>query len=264
MSTILDEIVSATRERVRDSTARVPVSSLQSTPGFDRTVRSLHTALTAKQMNVIAEIKSASPSAGPIRPDTKPSEIAVGYQNSGAAAISVLTEPQWFGGSLQNLSSVSEAVSIPVLRKDFIVSEYQVFEARAFGADAILLIARILEKHEMSDLHDLAKSLGLEVLVELYDITELDKLDTKSMNIVGANNRNLSTMEVDINHSISILSEVPASSVRVSESGIEHSDQLQTLLDNGISAALVGESLMRSPDPTEALHLLLKPFNQER
>lgn len=261
MSSILDDIVSATRERVAKAAINIPVAELKSRQGFERPMRSLAAALSNGPMNVIAEIKSASPSAGEIRPGAKPSEIATGYEDAGASAISVLTEPQWFGGSLENLETVSSSVSIPVLRKDFIIDEYQVYEARAFGADAILLIVRILDRDELADLHALATSLGLEVLVELYDIDELDRVDIDTMKIVGANNRNLSTMTVDINHSISILAELPETTIRVSESGIENHDDLSILVDNRIHAALIGESLMRSADPSEALRALLTPFS---
>ena len=263
MTNILGNIVATTRTRVANSQRKFTVTDFESLPGYSGERRSLCRALSGSGINIISEIKKASPSAGLIHPDIDVTSVAGGYEAAGASAISVLTEPTYFGGSLDDLQHVSNAVSIPVLRKDFIVSEYQVHEAKAYGADAILLIVRILERQQIADLYDVAIELGMEVLVELYDREELDLVDTDSVSIVGANNRNLSTMTVDISHSISILKDVPHGIVKVSESGIESSRDLQMLEANGIHAALVGESLMRSKDPASALRVLLDS-SQER
>jgi indole-3-glycerol phosphate synthase len=208
-------------------------------------------------MNVIAEVKKASPSGGNLDSGTEPSVVAQTYRRAGAAAISVLTEPHYFAGSLSDLQQVHQAVDVPVLRKDFIVDEYQIYEAKAYGADAILLIARVLDASLISDLFDVALDLDLDVLIELYDESEIAKLDLDRVKIVGANNRDLSTMTVDIKRSVKILGRLPDTVTKVSESGVKTLDELKTLIDNRIHAALIGESLMKAPNPGQYLKDLL-------
>ncbi|NND71259.1 MAG: indole-3-glycerol phosphate synthase TrpC [Rhodothermales bacterium] len=249
MSTILDDIIAATRARVRAARKKISVQDFSNFAAYHAETRSFSDALTSGPVNIIAELKRVSPSVGSIQTGAEPGEIASKYEAGGAAAISVLTEPEYFGGSLEDMEAVREHVTLPILRKDFIVDEYQIHEARARGADAILLIVRTLDKQQLAELHDVATSIGLDVLVELYEQEELDSVDTSHVRIVGANNRDLSTMTVDIGRSIQILEKLPSPIIKVSESGISNAQQMQVLVKNGIRAALIGESLMRHPDP---------------
>ncbi len=257
MSTILDDIVASTQDRLAASKNHISILDLQSLPLFARTPTSLCAALQKDEMNIIAEVKRASPSAGSIDQLASVATISIAYEKAGAAAVSVLTEPHFFGGSLKDLTEVRQRIDLPVLRKDFIIDAYQIVEAKAHGADAVLLIARILSANQLHDLHQVADELGLDVLVELYDKNEVDRLDLDQVKIVGANNRDLSTMTVDIHRSVEILSELPAHIARVSESGIDCRAQIETLINSDIHAALIGESLMRSADSGAFLNQLL-------
>ncbi|MFO7800006.1 MAG: indole-3-glycerol phosphate synthase TrpC, partial [Rhodohalobacter sp.] len=208
-------------------------------------------------VSIIAEIKKASPSKGVIREDFDPVKIADQYIESGASAISVLTDEPFFQGSLQYLEIISGLSPIPLLRKDFIVDPYQVKEARAFGADAILLIATICEGNQLSELLAAAKELELQALVECYHSKEIESLNWEEIEIVGVNNRNLATFEVDLHRGIDLLKQAPEHVVTVSESGIHKKEDLQKLQDNGINAALIGEFLMKQKNPGNALKDLL-------
>jgi indole-3-glycerol phosphate synthase len=183
-------------------------------------------------------------------------DLARQYKHGGADAISVLTEPLHFQGSLEYLAAVRHAVDLPLLRKDFIIDPYQLIEARAYGADAVLLIATALERHQLYDLHQAAADLGLECLVEVYDPRELDKLDFTQVKILGVNNRDLRTFEVDIEHSLRTFAQAPDTVVRVSESGLGDAKDLAHLRRNGVHAVLIGETFMRAPHPGEAVRAL--------
>lgn len=255
---VLDRIVHDTRELVARRKAEVPVRVLESRPAFHAPTLSLVKALRrdTPEPAVIAEIKKASPSAGVIRPDFNPVEIAREYKRAGAAALSVLTEPLHFRGSLADLAAVRLATDLPVLRKDFIVDEYQLIEARAYGADAVLLIATVLDKTELRDLHDAALALGLTPLVELYDPAELEKVDLDKVQVLGVNNRDLATFEVDPLRAARVLQAVPAQIVRVAESGLRTAEDLANVRRRGLDAALIGEAFMRAPSPGLALRRL--------
>lgn len=256
--TILDSIVADTRELIRSRKQETSICHLESLPAFGRAPLGLEDALRGGSgLAFIAEIKKASPSRGIIRPDFRPSDVARGYEASGAAAISVLTEPIHFKGSLGVLSEVREVVAVPLLRKDFIVDTYQLFEARAHGADAVLLIAAVLDRAQLSDLLQAAHELGLSTLVEVYELDELDRIDFDAVTVLGVNNRDLRTFEVDIDHSIRVFAHAPESVVRVSESGLSTAAELKHLLDHGIDAVLIGETLMREDDPGRALAELM-------
>ena len=209
-------------------------------------------------MNVIAECKRRSPSRGVLRASYDPVSIARAYAAGGAAAISVLTEPTFFDGSLDHLRAVRAAVATPLLRKDFIVSEYQLLEARAAGADAVLLIVAALSPRDLRSLADAAAALGLDTLIEVHNAAELDvALDAKAA-IVGVNNRNLRTLEVDVHASDALIARIPADVVAISESGLKSSDELRRLQGFGYRAFLIGERFMSDADPGAALQTLIR------
>ena len=206
---------------------------------------------------IIAECKRRSPSRGVLRRDYDPVAIALGYQQAGAAAISVLTEPTFFDGALEHLQAVRDAVGIPVLRKDFVVSEYQLHEARAAGADAVLLIVAALEPPALASLHLGASALGLDVLVEVHSADELSVAIDAGARIVGVNNRNLHTLEVDVTVSETLAARIPRGVLSVSESGLRTAADLIGLRQLGYKAFLIGERFMSEPDPGQALRALL-------
>lgn len=254
--TILDRIVAASREDLERKKAKTSRSRLEERPLFDRTPLDFAAALRGSGMAFISEIKKASPSKGVIRPDFDASAIAERYEQAGADAISVLTEPRHFEGSLDDLSNVRAVTALPLLRKDFIIDPYQLFEARSCGADAVLLIAAVLDRIHLHDLIQATTELGLTPLVEVYDIAELDRIDFDAIDVLGVNNRDLRTFEVDVDHSIRVFREVPTDVVRVSESGISSAQELIHLIENGIDAVLIGETFMRADDPGDALEKL--------
>lgn len=262
MSTRLDRIVDSTRATVAAAKARVPVSELERLAASHRP-RGWAAALRQRSLSepaIIAEIKKASPSKGLIREDFDASWLAQRYQQGGAAALSVLTDEPFFHGSLVNLELASAAVSLPCLRKDFTVDEYQIIEARAHRADAILLIAAALTDEEMKGFATSARALSLDVLVEVHTASELDRvLDTlgSGADAIGVNNRDLKTFEVRMETSLQLAGRIPTSFVRVAESGISTSEDLDQLRSAGFDAFLIGESLMRQPDPGSALAALL-------
>ena len=207
---------------------------------------------------IIAECKRRSPSRGVLRREYDPVAIAIGYEKAGAAAISVLTEPTFFDGALDHLRAIREAVALPLLRKDFIVSEYQLFEARAAGADAVLLIVAALDAQTMAGLHHRAAALGLDVLVEVHNADELAAALDAGAQIVGVNNRNLRTLEVDVTASETLAARIPRGIIRVSESGLKTAADLERLSQLGYHAFLIGERFMTEPDPSAALKALLQ------
>jgi indole-3-glycerol phosphate synthase len=200
-------------------------------------------------VSIIAEIKRRSPGAGPIRPDLDPLSLGPTYESGGAAALSVLTDEEYFGGSLEDLAGVRERVGIPVLRKDFVIDESQVYEARGAGADAILLIVRVLDDDRLRGLRTLAEELGMSVLVEAHDGEEVERGLAAGANVLGINNRNLRTFETRIDVTLSLADRVPPSVVLVSESGIHTADDVRSVGEKGADAVLVGESLLRQEDP---------------
>ena len=212
---------------------------------------------TNNQIALIAEVKKASPSKGIIRADFDPVAIAQTYEQSGASCISVLTDENFFQGHLDYLTSISQQVKIPLLRKDFIIDEYQVFEARAAGADAVLLIAECLDGDQLINLHKRIRALGMTPLVELYDQQNVEKVMAADPVLVGVNNRDLNTFEVDLNHSVKVKQLLPPSVTFVSESGIYTRPDVEMLEKSGVDAMLVGESLMRAEDIGAAVKTLL-------
>jgi indole-3-glycerol phosphate synthase len=253
---ILDRIVDRKRLALKRAKERIPLSMLARQVKEIRT-RDFQGALTGDAPSVIAEVKKASPSAGLLRPEYDPVETARAYEKAGAAAISVLTEENYFQGSLKYLSQVKEAVSLPVLRKDFIFDKYQIYETIAGGADAVLLIARILTQQELEEMVELCYKLRLHPLVEIYEEDEVAKVVSSGARIVGINNRDLRTLKVDIERTVTIKKLLPDGLIVVSESGIRSNEEIRRLTTIGVRAYLIGESLLRQKDPGKALPRLL-------
>jgi indole-3-glycerol phosphate synthase len=247
---VLERIVDDTRGEVKRRRKQTPLSELEAllesriSEGF----RPFSEALTRPGISVIAEHKRRSPSAGPIREGATVAEIVTAYERGGAAALSVLTEPFHFAGSLDDLREARAASSLPVLRKDFIVDEYQLYEAAAAGADAILLIVAALEPRELDRLLREAGALDLDALVEVHDERELEQALEVEADVLGLNNRDLADFSVDIERTFELLSDVPAGKTVVSESGFSSRDQLDELERVGVDAVLIGETLMRADD----------------
>lgn len=250
---LLEQIVEDTSGLVSRRRRERTLRDLEDQPLFERSPLSLAEALRTDELAFIAEIKKASPSKGVIRANLDVEKVAAGYEAAGAAAISVLTEPFYFQGTLDNLALARGVAEVPLLRKDFIIDPYQLFEARAYGADAVLLIATVLDRYQLEDLHQAAEALGLSALVELYDLAELERVDLDRVRVLGVNNRDLRTFEVDIDHSLRVFKHVPAHVVRVSESGLREVRDLAHLRENEIDAVLVGETFMRAESPEQAL-----------
>ena len=252
---LLATIVAATRRIVEVRRARESIDALERRamavtlqPG-----RLLAAVSRRDSTNVIAECKRRSPSRGVLRASYDPVAIARGYESAGAVAISVLTEPTFFDGSLEHLVAVRAAVAVPLLRKDFIVSEYQLLEARAAGADAVLLIVAALEQDTLRSLHGRARELGLDVLVEVHDERELECALAAGARIVGVNNRNLRTLDVNVDVSERLAPAIPPDVIAVSESGLKTADDLRRFHALGYRAFLIGERFMTAPDPGAAL-----------
>jgi indole-3-glycerol phosphate synthase len=249
MPTILDRIVADKLREVAAAKAHVPESNLRESIASAPPVRDFFAALDGRgAIRLIAEVKKASPSKGVIREDFRPVEIAKTYEQHGAACISVLTDEAHFQGSLDYLRQIRAAVSIPVLRKDFVIDAYQVLEARAAGADAVLLIAECLDNHQLQTLHDEIVSLGMTPLVELYEPANLPRVLAIGAKLVGINNRDLRTFEVDLEHTIRMRREIPSDRRVVGESGIRTRADVLRLQEAGVDAMLVGETLMARPD----------------
>jgi indole-3-glycerol phosphate synthase len=260
MSDILDTIVAVKRDEISLARRRRDLASLRrdaETLGGQRDfIGALRRAIAAGNAGVIAEIKKASPSKGVLREHFVPAEIAASYEQHGAAALSVLTDAQFFQGSAAFLEQARGACALPVLRKDFIVDAYQVFEARAMGADCILLIAACLDDAQMADLEAQAHALGMAVLVEVHDGTELDRALRLKTPLVGINNRNLRSFEVTLQTTLDLVKHVPADRLLVAESGILARADVQRMRDAKVHAFLVGEVFMRADDPGAALGAL--------
>ena len=254
---ILKTIVARKREEIAERSVRAPIGMVRElverADGVRGFVDSLQARIAAGEAGVIAEIKKASPSKGVLRADFDPAAIAVSYADYGAACLSVLTDVDFFQGSDAYLQQARAACSLPVIRKDFIVDPYQVYEARAIGADCILLIAACLEDGRMADLNALAHELGMDVLVEVHDAAELVRALAVPGRMIGINNRNLRTFEVSLQTTLALLSDIPEGRLVVTESGIHSRDDVQLMREQGVNAFLVGEAFMRAEDPGEKL-----------
>ena len=260
MSDILTTILARKADEIVERSARVSLADLRARVADAPPTRGFADALNAMIAQgdpaVIAEVKKASPSKGVIRPDFRPADIAVSYEFGGAACLSVLTDEDFFQGADDYLRQARDACTLPVLRKDFTVDPYQVYEARALGADCILLIVAALDDGQLVDLSGLAMQLGMDVLVEVHDIDELERALQVPVPLVGINNRNLRTFEVSLDTTLAMKDAVPKDRLLVTESGIVVPEDVATMRDAGVNAFLVGETFMRAEEPGEALRQL--------
>ena len=250
---ILEEIAEKTRERIRKEKRQFPLEQLKNLAEKAPQQPSFLETLKKPGMSYICEVKKASPSKGLIAPEFPYLEIAKEYKAAGASAISCLTEPFYFMGSDTYLREITETVDIPVLRKDFTVDKYMIYQAKAFGAAAVLLICAILNDQELLEYRELAETLGMDALVEAHDENEVARALKTGAKIVGVNNRDLKTFKVDMNNSIRLRNLAPDNVVFVSESGIKNAGDIAILERNRVGAVLIGETLMRSPDKKAAL-----------
>lgn len=258
MKTILDEIVAKKREEINKKQKSTSIEDFKNSENFIIPVTSAKASiLDESKSGIIAEFKRKSPSKGFINQHADVKEIVAGYENNGASVVSVLTDEDFFGGSFEDLKQAKEVLKIPVLRKDFIVDEYQVYETKAIGADLMLLIAECLTKDEVLSLAKTAKEIGLEVLLELHSEDQLEKIND-FIDLIGINNRNLKTFEVDIEKSKQILKQLPQDLVKVAESGISDPKTVKELREAGFQAFLIGENFMKNENPTEAFKEFVK------
>jgi len=264
MQHILKDIVEQTAEDLSKRRKEITISELENFRGYEKERLSFKKAISGKNsVSVIAEVKKASPSKGVIRHDFDHFKIAKSYERGGAAAVSVLTDTPFFKGHLRFLDEISSEINLPTLRKDFIIDPYQIKEARAFGADAVLLIATITEGSQLDELLHAAKEFNLEALVECYNQNDFDKVNFDLTDILGVNNRDLNTFEVNVHRGIEILKQAPEHCTLVSESGLSKPEDLSLLDENDIDSALIGEYLMIQKDPESALKELLTYKNKE-
>lgn len=257
---VLARIIAHKRGEVAAARVRRPPEQLRDALASAPPVRDFVAALRrAPYMGLIAEVKKASPSAGVIRADFEPVTIAQAYERAGASCLSVLTDEHFFQGKLEYLGAIRTAVGIPVLRKDFLIDRYQVLEARAAGADCVLLIAECLDDCTLRDLYFYAAELGMEALIEIYDPENLERVLKLDPPLVGVNNRDLRTFQVDLDHTLRIAPQVPPTTLLVSESGIKTRADVERLKAHGVGAILVGETLMRAGDVAQAVQALVAP-----
>ena len=261
MSTVLDKIVAKTTEDLYQRKKKVAFADFDSFEQFEKQRIDFKAALSKKDaVTIISEVKKGSPSKGIIRENFEPVDIALQYEDGGASAISVLTDEPFFMGNLSYLEAISKRVQLPLLRKDFIVDPFQIKEARAFGADAVLIIVAITDGGQLNELLAAAKEFGL---VECYDQADFDRVDFSQVDILGVNNRDLKNFEVDVHRGISILQQAPEGTVLVSESGLSSGKDLALLRSEGIHSALIGESFMRQQHPGKAVSELLEQAEEE-
>lgn len=256
---ILDEIVEYKKEFVASSRGKVPLAHVQDRLAEADPPRDFRGALRKEGIRLIAEIKKASPSKGVMLEDIDPIGLATLYEQCGASCISVLTDEKYFQGSLDDFMHVRRGIRLPCIRKEFIVDPYQIYESRAANADAILLIVRILSDEQLREYREIAESMGMAVLVETHDETEIARALETGARIIGINNRDLATFEVDYMRTLNLKKHVPGGVVLVSESGIHTREQVQALEDGGIDAMLVGEAFVTSSDIASKVRELLRP-----
>jgi len=254
---MLDKIVARKKEEVEQTKKNAPLSSLKERIAQQEAPRDFALALKDTRTRLIAEVKRASPSRGVLCSDFNPVELAKKYAQGGAAAISVLTETTYFQGSIDHLTAIREKVHLPLLRKDFIFDPYQVYESRAYGADALLLIAAVLEQEQLEELLSLSHELGLRCLVETHNQDEVERAISSQAKIIGINNRDLTTFTIDINTTQRLLPLIPQGRIIVSESGITSRSDVEKLKGWGVNAVLVGEALVTTDDITAKIKELI-------
>ena len=260
---ILEEIVAHKREDLKDTKTKEKISLYESGVNPSPNRRSFSSSIKNSPCGIISEFKRRSPSKPQINLDAKVSDVVKSYEINGASAVSILTNEKYFGGLKEDIQEARIIIDLPILRKEFIVDKFQILEAAYLGADAILLIASVLNKSEINELSQYAHQLGLEVLLEIHDEKEIDKINN-TVDVIGVNNRNLKEFKTDFKHSINLYPYLPKDKVLISESGLSHSDQLIELLDCGYNGFLIGESFMRHNLPGQALNELIKTVIYER
>jgi len=257
---ILTRIVARKKEEIEDARRQIPLERLREAAARRAAPRPFFSALQAPGphgANIIAEIKRASPSKGPLRIDLDPAAMARDYAAGGAAALSVLTDRDFFRGAPEDLQAARQAVELPVLRKDFLIDDYQIYESLAIGADAVLLICRILSPRQLGDLLDLCHSLGMDALVEIHTEDDLQMIRTSAARLIGINNRNLATFDTDIRNAMAMARRLGHHQTAVAASGITTLEDIRANLDQGVYNFLIGESLVRADDPVAHLRSLL-------
>jgi indole-3-glycerol phosphate synthase len=260
---ILDKIVRDKKLEVNKLSSNSSIKELESSSLFSRKCISLKDSILKSSGGIICEFKRRSPSNNDINYKSNISEVVKGYQKAGAAGLSILTNKQYFDGDIQDILKIRDFTSIPILRKEFIVSEYQIIEAKSIGSDAILLIASILSEEDIKNYSSLAKDIGLEVLFEIHDAEELEKLSGENIDIIGVNNRNLDTLEIDLQNSVDIYNKIPNSFVKISESGISKVESILKLREVGYQGFLIGENFMKTNDPFESAYNFIKEVENE-
>lgn len=256
--TILEKIIETKKNELEIVKKTIPIEELKKLPNFERKSISLVDRLKNSSHGIIAEHKRKSPSKSIINDSISINEIITGYNNANVCGISVLTDKDYFGGSLNDLRNARKLTNTPILRKEFIIDEYQIIEAKANGADVILLIAACLEKDQIKSFSSLAKEIGLEVLIEIHDENELKKCLTDTIDIIGVNNRNLKTFEVDINTSIKLSNMIPKKFTKISESGISNYNEIIKLRKYGFKGFLIGELFMKKNNPGKEVFNLIQ------
>ncbi|MGB5943011.1 MAG: indole-3-glycerol phosphate synthase TrpC [Leeuwenhoekiella sp.] len=255
---ILDKIIADKHKEVAHKKGLIPVSQLENSVLFDRDSSSLAAALRASSYGIIAEHKRRSPSKSVINNTLNVQDVASGYEKAGVCGMSVLTDGKYFGGSLDDLLLARAVTQFPLLRKEFIIDEYQIVEAKAYGADVILLIAAVLSRQQIKTLSEAAKSLGMDVLLEVHNQEELEKSILPSLDMLGVNNRNLKTFEVSLETSKTLAAQIPDDFVKVSESGISTIEAIKELQPYGYIGFLIGENFMKTDDPGRSAEAFIK------
>ena len=260
---ILDKIVEDKKIEINKLLSNSSISKLENSHLFSRKCISLKESIKNNNSGIICEFKRRSPSNQNINYISSLSDVVSGYEEAGAAGLSILTNKKYFDGDTQDIIDIRDISNLPILRKEFIISEYQVIEAKSIGSDAILLIASILSEEEIIGYSSLAKSIGLEVLLEIHSEDELHKISGDDIDIVGVNNRNLDTLEIDLNNSIELYGKIPSKFVKISESGISKVESILKLKEVGYNGFLIGEKFMKTNNPMESAYDFIKKIENE-
>jgi len=260
---ILDKIIHDKKIEIKTLSDIVPVSDLEKQKDFTKKCKSLKESIKKSKSGIICEFKRKSPSNGNINYTSNISDVIKGYEKAGAVGVSILTNKKYFDGSISDINDVKTSIEIPILRKEFVISEYQIIEAKSIGSDSILLIASILSKEQIKNYSSLAKSLGLEVLLEIHSIDELNEVSKYDIDIIGVNNRNLDTLEIDIKNCIEIFKKIPGEFIKISESGISKVESIVKLNKVGYDGFLIGENFMKSSKPEESAYNFIKQVENE-
>ena len=260
---ILDKIVEDIKLEVLKESRSIPISKLENQTLFSRKCLSLKDSIINNPTGILCEFKRKSPSNQNINFKSTILEVVSGYESAGAAGLSILTNKKYFDGENKDILNIRDISKIPILRKEFIVSEFQIIESKSIGSDAILLIASILSKEEIERYSSLAKSFGLEVLLEIHSENELNKISGNYIDIIGVNNRNLDTLEIDLNNSFELFEKIPNDFLKISESGISNIESILKLKDIGYDGFLIGENFMKTPNPMQSAYNFIKKIENE-